>query len=549
MRKTLSFLIVAVMMLSLFSIGTSAAEGTAINSAADFKAMEPNGKYYLNADITISETYMQPFTGTFDGNGHKVTISAPMFAQFDGLVKNLTINGTELSGKENLAAFALFTYYGMVAINVVNNVSINITGAGEDKTAILCAGGFLADSDVTSESIFRSCINNGIITNSATEVKDAGTGEEYATFAGGIVGRADGIEAKYCVNNGQVEGLSNRAYVGGIAGRAAYNASFVFVDFTDCTNTGNIISGLDAGGMAGNLGLKGNAIHTPYSFTYCVNTGEITGAYRAGGFIGYCYAGGDQMFHITSSVSIGNVSAGRPAADLAGGTQYSYAGLLVGYSNSVNNKISGSLAVGEIGAITGENFVAPFRVVLGCSSAKAVDMLFENNYICDGGTTEWYTYATAAENVGQQIPFADAVAAGRITRCTLDEVKNGSILQKLNAAADTAVFAQVVGTDLYPMIDLTLRTQREAADQYVEEEETTPPETTKKEEPVTTKPDEGTTKPVEGTDAPTTTGGSNVTDAVTDKPSGGCGSAIAGSVALVALLGGAIVIGKRSKKE
>ena len=99
MRKTFSLILSAIMILSLFTVGAFAAEGTAINSAEDFKNMAKDGTYYLAADITVSETYTETFTGTLDGNGKTVTVSAPMFKQMNGTVKNLTTTGKiEITG-------------------------------------------------------------------------------------------------------------------------------------------------------------------------------------------------------------------------------------------------------------------------------------------------------------------------------------------------------------------------------------------------------------------------------------------------------------------
>jgi len=50
MRRIISILFCLTMIVSMLCVGTSAAEGTAINSASDFAKMEPDGKYYLNAE-------------------------------------------------------------------------------------------------------------------------------------------------------------------------------------------------------------------------------------------------------------------------------------------------------------------------------------------------------------------------------------------------------------------------------------------------------------------------------------------------------------------
>ena len=95
MRKTLSIVLGLIMIVSLFSFGTSAAEGEAIKDAAGFAAMKEDGKYYLDADISISASYDKNFVGVLDGNGHTVTVTAPLFAEFGGTVKNLTMAGAQ----------------------------------------------------------------------------------------------------------------------------------------------------------------------------------------------------------------------------------------------------------------------------------------------------------------------------------------------------------------------------------------------------------------------------------------------------------------------
>ena len=254
-------------------------------------------------------------------------------------------------------------------------------------------------------------------------------------------------------------------------------------------------------------------------------------------------------YNYYSSVSIVNVYSGRPAISPSGSNQYSYQSLYIGYSNSVNNKLVGCLGVGELRKIPGEGFVDPFRCIHGCSSAKTADEAHENNYMCDNNTTEWYTYATAAENAAQIIPIEKVIEEGKFTRCTLEELSSGAILAKLNAAADTPVFKQTVGTDPYPTIDLALREQRLSAEEPLDEpaEETTtePVETTtKKEEETTTAPkvEETTTPAGEET---TTPAGEETTKDGGDGEKKGCKSAVLSGIAIVAILGSAIVLGKK----
>ena len=160
MRKTLSIVLSVVMILSAccFALPVSAApEGTPINTADEFMAMAADGTYYLNADITLTASYANPFSGTLDGNGKTVTISAPMFAEFNGTAKNLTINGA-ITSDGDAGALAVTSTAGMIVSDVTNNVSITVTGEGKH------AGGIFATNygvDIISE--YTNCVNNGDI--------------------------------------------------------------------------------------------------------------------------------------------------------------------------------------------------------------------------------------------------------------------------------------------------------------------------------------------------------------------------------------------------
>ena len=46
-----------------------------IRTAEEFAAMEAGGNYKLTADITVTAPYPSEFTGTFDGDGHTVTLN------------------------------------------------------------------------------------------------------------------------------------------------------------------------------------------------------------------------------------------------------------------------------------------------------------------------------------------------------------------------------------------------------------------------------------------------------------------------------------------
>lgn len=77
------------------------AEGT-VSSAKEFAAMDASGSYTLTKDIIVTEPYASDFSGTFDGNGHTVTLdiegnsaNVGLFRKLGGgaTVKNVTVAG------------------------------------------------------------------------------------------------------------------------------------------------------------------------------------------------------------------------------------------------------------------------------------------------------------------------------------------------------------------------------------------------------------------------------------------------------------------------
>lgn len=560
MKKLISLVLCVVMLASLACLGASAAtDGTAINTAEEFAAMKADGNYYLNADIAINATYMEPFTGTFDGNGHTVTVTVPMFAQFDGTVKDLTIDGVEITGAEDLAAFTVYSQT-MTAINVTNKVDITVTGITADASGNatgLNAGGIVANTwkDTDCMIVLRNCKNYGKITV-ASDINTATDGKDPTTYAGGLAGCAYGLDAKFCENHGDIDAFASpNGSAGGIVGGAAKSNMITTCHIEFCTNEANIKAGLYAGGIIGTVGASGNETMDPYTVHYCTVLGDMTGSYEAGGFIGYAYATSGSTgayIEVTNSIYVGTIYCGRAAASEAGKVQYAYSSLFVAYSNSCFNTVQNCLAVGEIKTLEGETFEDNHRkVFMGCSSAKTPDMPIENVFLCDNNTTEWYSWASAEKNASQQIKLEEYLGT-KITRCTEDEVKSGAILTKLNTYAGEEVFVQTAGTDLYPTINPALVAKAQEQDVLPSVETTTEPTTT------TTKKDETTTTP-KGEDDKTTTpeptptttpapGGENTTTAGGDNSSsGGCGSVVA--LSLMALLIPAAVVVVKKKEN
>lgn len=164
-----------------------------IGTAEAFAAMEPGGNYQLTEDITVTAPYAKDFTGTFDGNGHTVTLnitaSTPnvgLFSKLAGgaVVKNLKVDGT-VSGTEGVASIAAQAN-GATISGCINCAEISATQRHVGGIVGKMGGGTV-----------ENCYNTGAISSSRTRPINMG----------GIAGYVDGgASVENCYNTGSITG-------------------------------------------------------------------------------------------------------------------------------------------------------------------------------------------------------------------------------------------------------------------------------------------------------------------------------------------------------
>lgn len=195
------------------------AEGT-VSSAKEFAAMEPSGNYQLTEDITVTAPYgnditgFTGFTGTFDGNGHTVTL-------------DITASTANVGLFSKLAGGA-----------VVKNVKVDGTVSGTEGVAGIAAQ--------ANGATISGCINCAII--SAT-----------GRYVGGIVGKLRGGTVENCYNTGAISSSRDRKGVnlGGIAGYIDSNGSV-----KNCYNSGTTSVTADTSNYAAIAGWCDNSTVT-----------------------------------------------------------------------------------------------------------------------------------------------------------------------------------------------------------------------------------------------------------------------------------------------
>lgn len=166
---------------------------TAINDADGFKNMVAGGSYTLTKDIIVTEPYASDFSGTFDGNGHTVTLdiaastaNVGLFSKLAGgaVVKNVITAGS-ISGKVNNVGGIAGTADGNVTIENCKNTASIKGGKG--------AGGILGYSEPGSGFVtISSCANMGSV---------SGTRKQVGGIAGNVVGTHI---IRNCYNQGDI---------------------------------------------------------------------------------------------------------------------------------------------------------------------------------------------------------------------------------------------------------------------------------------------------------------------------------------------------------
>lgn len=225
-----------------------------IGTAEAFAEMDASGSYTLTKDIIVTEPYASDFSGTFDGNGHTVTLNITASTPNVGLFKTL-------SG-------------GAVVKNVITAGSVTTTG----KKCVAGIAGYATDNVK-----IENCKNTASITGTKN--------------VGGILGEAYNNEEsisvgiKNCANEGAVNGTGSA--IGGIVGKMEGQNSII-----DCYNRGNITGFNNYAGIVGQS--TGALVAT---IKNCYSVGAVT-AYGASTNAGYALIGGGKNYALTNCYAI-----------------------------------------------------------------------------------------------------------------------------------------------------------------------------------------------------------------------------------------------------
>ena len=392
--------LVTLVLLSVLGISLAAASESTetVSSEAEFLAMK-DGNYKLTKDITLSST-LPVFTGTLDGNGHTLTVSAPVFDTLSGEVKNLTVKGAiTTSVTTPIGALANTVSGNLTVTDVTNETSISASKA----TGV---GGILGSVSGTHTVALDGCTNKANVTGLA----------DVGGFIGMVKGSSLSAHAKVTVTHSSNSGaisMTTTAKNHGVGGFLG-GASFYTVEITHGVNTGAITYSGGDSGIAGFLGgsLQWNSGTTNDSFTakYCANHGTVTVTGtngRSGGITGRMDRAGGSLYTYEYCYNTGAITG--KAASASG---------ITGYTNtSAKLVVVGCYNIGALNST--------LNCAIGTNNGNATDayVTASNNYYI--GTDESASKNIPATLCADKAALNKALLAPEDTPYLVDPDDNG----------------------------------------------------------------------------------------------------------------------------
>lgn len=225
-------------------------------------------------------TEKKPYTGNILGNGYTIygIYQPDSSIHYNGFVNNgkncqisnLTVENSVIYGTDAAAIAGHYDHTSSNDDKISDCHSLNcyINGTGT-------CGGIVSWLTSTASGSLQlyGCSSSSILCG------------EAARGAGGIVGRAKGVDVLYlqcCSNLGPI--TSEKGMAGGIVGYADMDTSDSCLVIWDCFNTGTITCPNYVGGIAGYLKDYNNE---GFFFDNCTSIGYLSAAKNVGGIAGY----------------------------------------------------------------------------------------------------------------------------------------------------------------------------------------------------------------------------------------------------------------------
>ena len=266
---------------TLNSLRTDKSSYTSITSVEQLASLSgATGNFKLDADLVLDNwDGIKSFKGTFDGNGHTITINNSKFGLFRS-TEGATLRNVELNvditnhDRNNIGGLACY-----ISNSTVENCSVN--GVVNGNRWLGGALGYTTGNCTISNSTANVEVNSDLIDPS--NGTDTAHKFDVQSYAGGFIGANKG---SLTVENCRAEGNVTSEYeiIGGFIGMALTNATF-----NNVVATGDITANRSG---AGNIGVYDYTVN--YHRSNMFGSGTFLGEFNRASEVTFtnCYAYG-----------------------------------------------------------------------------------------------------------------------------------------------------------------------------------------------------------------------------------------------------------------
>ena len=310
-KRILSLLMAFVMVVSLLPATVRAAETVReISSAEAFAAMPADGSYKLTQDIEVTTPYKSTFNGTFDGDGHTVTLKLEDYSSGNAGLFAETGSGATI---ENVVIDADITAnvgssYGVAGLigKVSGTTKVKNCGVyGKIENTISGKAAYTAGliAYVNSKTTVENCYSTATVS----------TSNSYPTnVTGGLIGYSyDTLTLTNCYVRGTVSNAKGLAKTGGLVGHLKNSNSYK-AQLNNCYAAASVSSGGYAVAY-----LDGNYT----TFSNCYYDADLIGSAKVDTLDGLTAKTSDELKALASTLGGGfladkrNINNGYPILD------------------------------------------------------------------------------------------------------------------------------------------------------------------------------------------------------------------------------------------
>jgi len=256
---------------------------TSITSAAQLAALNgQSGQYRLDSDITINSwAGISNFSGTFDGNGHTVTIASGTQGLFNSVsgatIKNVSVVANISSTNSGVGAL----------VGTATNSTISNCSSSGSVTGATNIGGLIGRTSNSGTTTITNCGSSADVYSSNVFPGGIGTNQWCVdTCAGGFIGGCGNSVISDCTATGDVK--SEYWTIGGFFGASSTTATI-----TNCSASGTVTGNCNGNGdiltylgspRSGTIGAFGGI------YTGTITNSNSTSVASLGGSAGYIAA-------------------------------------------------------------------------------------------------------------------------------------------------------------------------------------------------------------------------------------------------------------------